>query len=96
MAAAEAARSDTFLDNVEEARRRFFVGNFPKYIVTQFSEMLDYFGQSPIIVRSSSLLEDKYGNAFAGKYQSVFCANQGPHKTLADFISAVETSMPAP
>ncbi|MFR1906283.1 MAG: PEP/pyruvate-binding domain-containing protein, partial [Clostridium neonatale] len=35
------------------------------------------FGQSPIIVRSSSLLEDNFGNAFAGKYDSVFCTNQG-------------------
>ena len=54
--------------------------------------MLAYFGQSPIIVRSSSLLEDNYGNAFAGKYESVFCANQGPHqKRLADFLAAVRT-----
>lgn len=39
--------------------------------------MLEYFGQFPIIVRSSSLLEDGFGNAFAGKYESIFCANQG-------------------
>ena len=39
--------------------------------------MLEYFGQSPIIVRSSSLLEDNFGNAFSGKYESVFCVNQG-------------------
>ena len=58
----------------------------------EFAEMLDYFGQSPIIVRSSSLLEDSYGNAFAGKYESVFCANQGPHaKRLQEFLSAVKT-----
>ena len=82
----------TFLDGVEEARRRILVGSFPDYIVKEFSEMLDYFGQSPIIVRSSSLLEDNYGNAFAGKYESVFCANQGPHhKRLEDFLSAVKT-----
>jgi pyruvate, water dikinase len=82
----------TFLDNVEEARRRILMGNFPDYIVAEFSEMLDYFGQSPIIVRSSSLLEDNYGNAFAGKYESEFCANQGPHqKRLDDFLSAVKT-----
>ena len=43
----------------------------------QFRDMLDYFGQAPIIVRSSSLLEDRFGNAFAGKYRSEFCANQG-------------------
>jgi pyruvate,water dikinase len=81
-----------FLEGVEEVRRRILMGNFPNHIVQEFSEMLAYFGQSPIIVRSSSLLEDNYGNAFAGKYESVFCANQGPHqKRLADFISAVRT-----
>ncbi len=52
-------------------------GDFPGLIRDQFLEMLEYFGQSPIIVRSSSLLEDSFGNAFAGKYESVFCANQG-------------------
>jgi pyruvate, water dikinase len=82
----------SFLNDVEEARRRILMGNFPEYIVKEFAEMLDYFGQSPIIVRSSSLLEDNYGNAFAGKYESVFCANQGPHQNrLRDFISAVKS-----
>ncbi len=75
---------ETFLDGIEEAQQRVLAGNFPQYLVDEFAEMLDYFGQSPIIVRSSSLLEDNYGNAFAGKYESVFCANQGPHaKRLA-------------
>jgi pyruvate,water dikinase len=82
----------TFLDGVEEARRRILMGNFPEHIEKEFAAMLAYFGQSPIIVRSSSLLEDNYGNAFAGKYESVFCANQGPHqKRLDDFMSAVRT-----
>src|SRR5690606_37691882 len=50
------------------------------------------FGQSPIIVRSSSLLEDDFGNAFAGKYQSVFCANQGtPEERYDAFEKAVKT-----
>ena len=76
---------------MNEARRRILTGRFPEYLVKEFAEMLDYFGQSPIIVRSSSLLEDNYGNAFAGKYESVFCANQGPHaKRLQDFLSAVQ------
>ena len=53
--------------------------------------MLDYFGHS-IIVRSSSLLEDAYGNAFSGKYESVFCANQGtPRERLESFKQAVRT-----
>jgi hypothetical protein len=80
----------TFLEGVEETRRRILTGSFPENIEKEFSEMLEYFGQSPIIVRSSSLLEDNYGNAFAGKYESIFCANQGPHqKRLADFLAAV-------
>jgi hypothetical protein len=79
-------------DETETARRRVLAGDFPDYIVAQFADMLDYFGQSPIIVRSSSLLEDNFGNAFAGKYESVFCANQGgPHKRLEDFLCAVRT-----
>jgi len=82
----------TFLEGVEEARRRILSGVFPEHIRHEFSEMLAYFGQSPVIVRSSSLLEDNFGNAFAGKYESVFCANQGPHqKRLEDFMSAVRT-----
>ena len=52
-------------------------GVFPENIREQFRRMLEYFGQAPIIVRSSSILEDGFGNAFAGKYESVFCANQG-------------------
>ena len=79
-------------DELETARRRIQAGEFPDYIVRQFADMLDYFGPSPIIVRSSSLLEDNFGHAFAGKYDSVFCANQGgPHKRLEDFLFAVRT-----
>jgi hypothetical protein len=52
--------------------------------------MLDYYGQYPIIVRSSSLLEDSFGNAFAGKYDSFFCANQGaPEERYAALEEAV-------
>ena len=81
-----------FLEGAETARRRMLTGEFPGPIVRQFEQMLDYFGQSPIIVRSSSLLEDNFGNSFAGKYESVFCANQGSrHKRLEDFLSAVRT-----
>jgi pyruvate, water dikinase len=71
-------------------RERMLHGQFPVEILAQFKEMLEYFGQSPIIVRSSSLLEDAYGNAFSGKYESVFCANQGtPEQRLEEFLLAV-------
>ncbi|MCL2211965.1 MAG: PEP/pyruvate-binding domain-containing protein, partial [Treponema sp.] len=50
------------------------------------------YGWSPIIVRSSSLLEDNFGNAFAGKYESIFCTNQGtPEERLKAFEQAVRT-----
>jgi len=84
--------AQSFLEGAELARQRMVMGTFSDHIVKQFEDMLDYFGQSPIIVRSSSLLEDNFGNSFAGKYESVFCVNQGPReKRLEDFISAVRT-----
>ncbi len=52
-------------------------GKFPDEIKEQFLRIIDYYGQSPIIIRSSSFLEDAFGNAFAGKYESLFCVNQG-------------------
>ncbi|SNS39998.1 Pyruvate phosphate dikinase, PEP/pyruvate binding domain [Micrococcales bacterium KH10] len=65
-------------------------GEFPPTIRERFLRLLEYFGQSPIIVRSSSLLEDNFGNAFAGKYDSTFCANQGsPEQRLRAFEKAV-------
>ena len=67
-------------------------GEFPRAVREDFLQLLEHFGQAPIIVRSSSLLEDDYGNAFAGKYDSVFCANQGtPQERLAAFEDAVRT-----
>jgi pyruvate,water dikinase len=81
-----------FLDNAEETRKRILQGRFQDYIVHRFSDMLDYYGQNPIIVRSSSLLEDNFGNAFAGKYESIFCPNQGTREErLENFMEAVRT-----
>lgn len=81
----------TFVDDVEPTRLRILEGKFPRDILDQFSAMLEYFGQSPVIVRSSSLLEDAYGNAFAGKYASIFCPNQGtPEQRLENFLGAVK------
>ncbi len=71
-------------------RDKILAGSFPENIRAQFREMLDHFGQSPIIVRSSSLLEDAYGNAFSGKYDSVYCANQGSREDrLAALLDAI-------
>jgi len=83
---------DLYLQQTGEACQKILAGTFPDYIQHQFMEMLEYFGQSPLIVRSSSLLEDNYGNAFSGKYESVFLANQGtPQERLDAFMKAVRT-----
>lgn len=81
-----------FLEGAEEAQAKLLAGTFPEYVLEQFAAMLDYFGQSPIIVRSSSLLEDNFGNSFAGKYESVFCPNQGTReKRFQELLSAIRT-----
>jgi len=81
---------DHAFEGLEQGQQALLYGEFPQYLVNQFREMLTYFGQSPIIVRSSSLLEDNYGNAFSGKYESVFCPNQGPlAERLEAFMDAV-------
>jgi len=83
---------EQLLHEAELARRRIVLGEFPEPIRAQFQAMLHYFGQSPIIVRSSSLLEDSFHHSFSGKYESVFLANQGsPEQRLEDFIGAVRT-----
>ena len=51
--------------------------NFPIDMVNSLSLAIEDFDQHPIIVRSSSLLEDRFGSAFSGKYKSLFLANQG-------------------
>lgn len=75
-------------------------GSFPPLVREQFLRLLEYFGQSPIVVRSSSLLEDNYGSAFAGKYESTFLANQGTpeerHRAFEDAVRAVYASSMGP
>ncbi|WP_224746991.1 PEP/pyruvate-binding domain-containing protein [Pelovirga terrestris] len=73
-----------------ELREKMLAGSFPDEIREEFQQMLEYYGQYPIIVRSSSLLEDGFGNAFAGKYDSFFCVNQGsPEERLEALENAI-------
>ncbi|WP_458404409.1 PEP/pyruvate-binding domain-containing protein [Methanobrevibacter sp.] len=75
-------------EKLEEALKN---GVFSDEIKKEFVRILDYFGQNPIIVRSSSFLEDGFGNAFAGKYESVFCVNRGSlEQRLEAFEEAVK------
>ena len=81
---------ENYLESALELRGKMLKGVFPEEVRERFLLMLEYYGQSPIIVRSSSLLEDAFGNAFAGKYESYFCANQGtPEERYEKFEEAV-------
>jgi len=73
---------------------------FPPDIVDKVSAALDDLADTPLIVRSSSLLEDQLGTAFSGKYRSVFLGNQGTKQerlhALLDAIAEVYASTFAP
>ncbi len=63
---------------------------FPPDIVNGLSAALDDLGDQPLIVRSSSLLEDRIGAVFSGKYKSLFVANQGSkHEKLEALLDAI-------
>jgi pyruvate,water dikinase len=70
---------------------------FSPEMIGQLRIILDDMGESPLIVRSSSLLEDSKGTAFSGKYRSLFLANTGPKEqrlaALADAIAEVYASI---
>ncbi|MFH1189587.1 MAG: PEP/pyruvate-binding domain-containing protein [Candidatus Omnitrophota bacterium] len=72
-------------------KEKMAYGTFSEDIMEGFQQIIEYFGSSPIIIRSSSLLEDGFGNAFAGKYDSIFLANQGsPEQRYIQFAEAVK------
>jgi len=65
-------------------------GEFPENVVDQLREVLSHLGSRPIVVRSSSLLEDSFGFSFAGKYETIFCPNQGtPEENLEHLLNAI-------
>ena len=75
----------------------FTGGRFPEGILARLRELLERVGHVPLIVRSSSLLEDNFGGSFAGKYDSYFCPNQGSDEenldALADAVKRVYASV---
>lgn len=73
-----------------EIQAAYARGRFPDYVIERFRTILEEIGPRPLIVRSSGLLEDNFGTAFAGKYESVFCPNQGtPEENLNALTAAI-------
>ena len=61
----------------QELRNRLSNGSFSEHIENELREIVRHYEDTPIVVRSSSFLEDGFGNAFSGKYESAFCMNEG-------------------
>jgi hypothetical protein len=58
----------------------FYRGEFPPEVVESLDRVMAEAAKRPLIVRSSSLLEDNFGTSFAGKYESIFLPNQGTYQ----------------
>ncbi len=72
-------------------QERIEQGRIPEKWKQEFSSLLEKL-KSPLAIRSSSLLEDQKGAAFAGKYESILIGNQGSlEKRLDDFEKALKT-----
>ncbi|MGB8214632.1 MAG: PEP/pyruvate-binding domain-containing protein [Anaerolineales bacterium] len=73
-----------------DIQAKYARARFPEDIADQLRAILREVGKTPLIVRSSSLLEDNFGTSFAGKYSSFFCPNQGsPKENLRDLTLAI-------
>ncbi len=83
---------EEYFSVAEEFADKLMTGKFSREMEEQLVKLLEYYGQDPIIVRSSSILEDGFGNAFAGKYESVFCSNSGDmDQRLEELENAIRT-----
>ena len=85
-------KEEEYFTLADEFAERLHTGKFSREMEEQLVKLLEYYGQDPIIVRSSSILEDGFGNAFAGKYESVFCSNSGDmNQRLEELENAIRT-----
>ncbi len=75
---------DEIQKGYEKIALLFKNARFPDDMLEMFREFLNKVGEHPLILRSSSLLEDNFGYAFSGKYDSVFLANQGNIESRLD------------
>ena len=83
---------DNNLDELNEYKYRDILEiriNYPKvvqtiknshlspYVMNELHQIIDQCEGKPLIIRSSSLLEDQIDSAFSGKYKSLFLTNTG-------------------
>ncbi|MGH7163810.1 MAG: PEP/pyruvate-binding domain-containing protein [Planctomycetota bacterium] len=71
-------------------REIFRNAEFPARIADLLAAALEAGGPTPLVVRSSSLLEDSFGATFSGIYKSLFLPNQGSsEERLRDLAGAI-------
>jgi predicted nucleotidyltransferase len=83
--------------SIEEVRKEYSYvthvfknATFPPELTKSLSAMLDDFGEVPLVIRSTSLLEDRPNAIFAGKYKSLFIANVGTKsERMEELINAI-------
>jgi len=85
-----------YLDPLEIRQEQSFLeqifknSSFPFELIEGLRKIIRDFKDKPIIVRSSSLLEDSFGYAFSGKYKSLFVSNIGTEEErLNSLMSAI-------
>ncbi|NSW52788.1 MAG: hypothetical protein HPY85_09810 [Anaerolineae bacterium] len=70
--------------------KAFEQGTMPEDVLAKIRHVLEVTANKPLILRSSSLLEDNFGTSFAGKYESIFLPNQGTlDENLKAFVRAM-------
>ena len=85
-------REEEYFSLAERFAEKLKKGRFTRNMESRFVRILEYYGRDPYIVRSSSILEDGFKNAFAGKYESVFCSNVGTvEERLEELEDAIRT-----
>ncbi len=76
----------------EELYMDFLEAELPDSQMEALQDIISLAGELPLVVRSSSLLEDNLRYSFAGIYQSVFITNRGTKsERLNEIIDAVKT-----
>jgi len=75
-------------DEYPLVQRLFKSGEFPPTLHEGLKAVLDQVRDRPLVVRSSSLLEDRIGHAFSGKYKSLFISNKGTDEQRLEMLES--------
>jgi hypothetical protein len=78
---------DRIRSEYPQIQEEFQAGEFPPEVLTELQIILEKVRPKPVIVRSSSQLEDNFSTSFAGKYDSFFCPNQGSSQENLDALT---------